>query len=123
NEMAGLRVEPCRGLVQEQQVRLVDQRACDGQAALHTTAELVDLVLRALMQLDELEQLVRPSSRLVPGEVEKPPIHLEVLADRQLEVERVLLRHDSQSGPDLRSVRRWVQAEYGQAARRHRRYA
>ena len=68
-QVARLRVEARRRLVEQQERGLVDQRAGDGQASLHPARQRLDLVVRALGQLGELEQLVgaRPTSaRLSP---------------------------------------------------------
>ena len=43
---------------------------------------------------------------------------IEVLLDRQLVVELVGLRHDAEPGADLLAVRRRVEAEHAQRARR-----
>ena len=47
-EVAGLRVEPGRRLVEEQDGRLVDERAGDRQASLHAARQRLDLVVGAL---------------------------------------------------------------------------
>ena len=58
NQAAGLRVETGRRLVEQQQPRIVDQRSGDGQPRLHPARQRLDLVVGALGQLGELEQLV-----------------------------------------------------------------
>ena len=70
-EVARLRVEARRRLVEEQQVRLVDQRPRDRQAPLHAARQRLHLVLRALGELDELEQLVGAAARTPPAEMPK----------------------------------------------------
>ncbi len=45
-DVAGLRVEAGGRLVEQQDARVVDQRACDREAALHAAGEVVDLGLR-----------------------------------------------------------------------------
>ena len=65
-QVAGLRVQAGRRLVQEQQVRLVDQRPGDHQAPLHPARERLDTILGPLGQLHEIEQLDRPAPRLLP---------------------------------------------------------
>ena len=65
-QVAGLRIEAGRRLVEEEQVRLVDQRPGDRQAPLHPAGQRLDLVARALGQLGELEELVGAPSALGP---------------------------------------------------------
>ena len=66
-QVAGLRVEAGRRLVEEQHVGLVDQRAGDRQAPLHAARQRLDLVVGALGQLGELEQLVGAAARPRPA--------------------------------------------------------
>ena len=55
-------------------------------------------------ELGELEQLVGAAADLGAAEPEVAPVDHQVLADRQFQVERVLLGHDAEAGPDLRAV-------------------
>ena len=61
-QVAGLGVEPGRGLV-EQQVRVVDQRSGDGEPPLHAARQRLDLVVGPLGQLGEVKQPRRPLAR------------------------------------------------------------
>ena len=121
--MPGLGVEPRRRLVEQHQLRPVDERAGDGQTAPHPTRQQVDPVVPTIGQLDELEQLVGPLADDVPRQVEVPPVDEDVVAHRQLEVERVLLRHDAETGSDARAVGRRIHAQHAELAVRDRRDA
>ena len=55
---------------------------------------------------------------LGPRQPEVPPVDEQVLADRQLGVERVLLGHDAEARADLRALRRRVHAQDLQRRRR-----
>ena len=70
-----LRVQGRRGLVEEQQLRLGQQRPRQGQALLHPLAQPPDLVPGALVQLQQFQiaiNLLPRIQRLVePGEVEQ----------------------------------------------------
>ena len=60
--------------------------------------------LGALGELGELEQLVGARRALRARQPEVAAVDQQVLADGQLGVERVLLRHDAEPRPDLRAV-------------------
>ena len=57
-----------------------------------------------LGQLGELEELVGPAGDLDAVEPEVAAVDHQVLADGQLDVERVLLRHDPEARADPRAV-------------------
>ena len=111
-----LRVEAGRRLVQDDQLRLVDERAGDRQAPLHAAGQRLDLVLGALVELDELEQLVGALAGDVAGDVEVARVHLEVLAHRQLGVEVVDLRHHAQLRLDLARLGARIHADHAELA-------
>ncbi len=115
-QVARLRVEPRGGLVEDHQVRLVDERARDGEAALHAAGERLYLVLGALVQLHELEQLVRSLARRGPGDVEVSGVHLQVLAHGELGVEVVDLRHHAEARLDLACLRARIHADDAERA-------
>src|SRR5207342_2105098 len=95
----------------------------DREAALHPSRERLHLVTGALGQLDEVQQLVDPRLQLAPGEPEVAAVDEHVFADRELEVERVLLRDDAEPRPDLRPLGRRILAEDPQRPARDRRDA
>src|SRR6266545_2036618 len=64
-----------------------------------------------LVELDELEQFVGALAELRPRQPEVAAVDDDVLADRQLEVERVLLRDDAEARADLRAVGHGIEAE------------
>ena len=65
--MAGLRIEAGGRLVEEQQVRLVDQRAGDRQAPLHPARQRLDLVVGALGRAGRTRAARRRGARLRRG--------------------------------------------------------
>ena len=105
-QVTRLRVEAGRRLVEEEQGRLVDQRPGDRQPPLHPARQRLDLVVLALGQLGELQQLVRAPVALGPRQAEVAPVEDEVLADGQLGVEAVLLGDDADPRADPRPVGR-----------------
>ena len=116
DHMPRLRVESGRRLVEQQDVGLVDQCAGDGEASLHAAGQVVDTALRAIAQLDELEQLGGAPTRLGARQVEVAAIDDEVVEHRELEVEGVLLGYDAQPGPDRGTIGRRVAAEHTKVA-------
>ena len=115
-EMPCLGVEPGGRLVEQQQVGLVDEPPGDDQASLHAPREWLDLVAGALRELDEVEQLPGARPRLRVRQVEVAPVDEQVLLDRELHVQAVLLGHDTEAGADRGAVRGRIQAEHPQRA-------
>ena len=68
--------------------------------------ERVDHVVGALGELHEVEQLVGPLAMTLARQAEVAAVDEQVLADGQLGVEGVLLRHDAEPGPDRGAVAR-----------------
>ena len=90
-----LRVDPHRRLVEVQHLGLVQQRDADVDAPLHAAAELVDAVLLAVDEGDELQHLVDPLLERVAREpVHAAPEH-EVLARAHVRVQGDVLRDDA----------------------------
>ncbi|EMY33032.1 phenol hydroxylase [Arthrobacter crystallopoietes BAB-32] len=112
-----LRVQAGGGLVQQQDLRLVDQRAGDGQPALHAAGERVHAGLGLVGELGELQQLVRLRPQVAVGQAEVAAVDDQVVADPDLVVEVVLLRHHAQVRPDLGAVAVRIQPHDGQLAR------
>ena len=123
HHVPGLRVKPGGGLVEDQDLRLVDERAGDRQAALQAAGQRVDLVPGPVRELDEIEQRVGPLPDEPAGQAEVPAVDEQVLADGQLDVEGVLLRDHAEPGPDRGPVADRVAAEDGQLAAGRRRDA
>ncbi len=68
HQVASLRIETGGGLVEDHQLRLVDQRAGDGEPSLHPPGQRLHLVGAALGELDEGEQARRSARRITfPG--------------------------------------------------------
>ena len=123
HDVTRLRIEPGRGLVEQQHVRVVHERAGDRQPALHAARKRLDFARSALVQLDELEQPVGACSYLAARQSEVAAVDDQVLAHRQLVVERVLLWNDAQAAANLRAVGDGVQVENAERPRGRRRDA
>ena len=72
--MPGLRVEARGRLVEEQDLRLVDQRAGDRQPALHAAGQRLDEAVGTVGEVRELEQLVGPLADHGAREPEVAPV-------------------------------------------------
>src|SRR5664279_1778888 len=112
--MSRLWVEAGSWFVEQQQFRVVDQRPGDGQTPLHPAGQRVDLRVRFVGQLRELDQLLRPPSAFGPGNPEIAPVDDEVLPDGQLQVQVVLLGYHPEPTADPDAVEFRIQAEDGQ---------
>ena len=111
DDVARLRVQPGRRLVQQKHLRVVDERPGDRQPALHPARERLHAILGAIGELDELEQLVGPLAQHRAGKPEVAPVDDDVLAHGQLHVERVLLGNDSEPSTDRDAVSSRVEPE------------
>ena len=122
-QVARLRVEAGRRLVEQEHVGRVDQPASDREPSLHAARERVDLGVAPVAQLHEVEQLGGPLADERSRQVEVAAVDHHVVPHRQLGVEVVLLRHDAEARADLRAVGRGVHAEHAEFAARPRRHA
>ena len=93
--MARLWIEPRGGFVHEEQVGIVDERARERQATLHSAGERLDSRFGARGQAREIEQLgnARPDGALREAEV--AAVDEQVFADGEIGIEVVHLRHHS----------------------------
>src|SRR5579875_33443 len=57
------RVETARRLIQEENARIVDQRAGDQKTLLHTAGVILELPIRRAGEVDALQQLIDPRKR------------------------------------------------------------
>ena len=116
--MPCLRVEAGRGLVEQQDLGLIDQRARDREPPAHAAGERLDLGIRLLLELREGEQACDALADEVLRKPEVAAVDEEVLANGQLTVEAVILRNDADPRPDLGPVVRGIHAEHAEPCRR-----
>jgi hypothetical protein len=112
-----------RPLVEQEDVRVVDERARDRQSPLHAPGERLDHAVAALGQLHELEQLLRLRARGCARQAVVARVHEEVLARCQLHVERVRLRYDTQARANRGTVAHRILVEDTQRPPARRRHA
>src|SRR5262249_12127700 len=100
DEVARLRIEPRGGLVHEDQVGIVDERAGERESALHASRERLDRRRGPRREARELEQARDARAYLALGDPEIAAVDEEVLSDGEIRVEVVHLWHhaDADSG-------------------------
>ena len=103
DQVAGLRIEAGRRLVEHQQPRPVEERPREDQPPLHPPGQLADLRPRLLLQsCTKLQQLVRRGAcASAAGDAEVAGVDEEVLLDGEVRVEVVLLGADPDPGLHL----------------------
>ncbi len=99
---AGQRVHPGRGLVQDQELRIVDQRAAQAQLLLHAAGQLAGRTVQEREQPRRACQVLDPREILALPLAEQPAEEGQVLRDRQgrIEVLAEPLRHVGDVGAD-----------------------
>ena len=100
------RVDAGGGLVEDQQVRIVDERAAQPQLLLHAAGELSGRAVGEGGKARGLEQLADAALALGPGMAEEAAEELDVLEDRQrrVEVAAEALRHVGDGRAGLAAV-------------------
>src|SRR5215218_6484509 len=120
HEMPRLRVEARGGLVEHDDLRIVDEGPRDQEPALHPTGELLHPGIYLVGELHEVEERVRPLQDRLPGEIVVPAVDEQVFAYLELVVEVVLLRDDPDAALYLALVAVHVEAGHRElAARRY----
>ncbi len=87
------RVDPGGGLVEEQQVGIVDEGRGQLQASLHATRQAAGTAAADVPQVHELEDLAGATVTGAPQDAEQRRDEIDVLARRQVGIQRELLRH------------------------------
>ena len=90
-QLAALGVEVGVGLVEQQQLRLVQDAAADRQPLAHPGRELGDALVGAALHPDRLEQLVDPRLRAPPSSPVQAGVEAQVLAAAEVAVEQRLV--------------------------------
>jgi hypothetical protein len=93
-------------LVEHQHVGIVDERLRERQAPPHAAGQLADARVRLVLQLREFEQRRHECARGRRGDPEIAAEHEQVLADREVRIEIVELRHDADAPARMAGARR-----------------
>ena len=111
----GLGVKAGGRLVQEDQLRIADQRQGQVQATPLPARQLLGALVALLGELDKLEDLVhRALARVVAAE------HLDQFIDRQVGLHAALLQHDADLFAEVSGARGRVDAQDARLPRRAR---
>ena len=95
----GERVEPGERLVEDEQLRLVQQRGRELRALLVAVRELLDLRIGAIGEAEPLEPVRRRRARRARAQPVQTAEVGELLADRHPRIEAALLRHVAEPQP------------------------
>ena len=119
-----LDVEAQGGLVQEEQLRVVDEAAGELEPPPHPPRVGLHLAVRRVLELDELQELLGVRLRVAPRQAVEVCAEQDVLVTGHVLVRGVLLRDDAHVPPDVGRLRADVEtADRGLAGGRphHRR--
>ena len=96
-----LRVEADSRLVEEQNVRRVQQTSGDLEPPLHTAGKCADQAVLAVPQADHIEHLAHPGCDGGGWDGIESGMEPEVLFGREVSVEGGVLEHEPDHAPDL----------------------
>ena len=109
HQVARLRVQARGGLVQHQQLRLVDEGARQAQAPFHAARQLARFGFGLVAERTKLQQLRNAFADHGIGDAEVAAKHQQVFFCREVRVQRVHLRDHAQAGLDGQGVSRHLQ--------------
>jgi len=96
--VAGLGIKPRGGLIEDQQLRVVDEGTGQNQPTYHAARELSDLTLPAVLEGHKFQESLRSLPRLSFGDIEIAGEELQVLRHGEVWVQVVLLLADADAG-------------------------
>ena len=97
-KVAAFHVQAHRGLVQQKERGVVQQRAGQFHTAFLAAGECADAFGAAAQQIDAGEFFFDPYSGFGARHAVEGRVVIEILFDREIEIERGLLEHDAQCG-------------------------
>ncbi len=98
------RIEARRGLVEDEQGRVVDEGVGQAQPLPHAARHRLDVSVALVGQADDLEQLVDHGRPTVGGDAVAAGEEVEVLPHAQVVVDAVEVRHVADAPPHLERV-------------------
>ena len=110
------RVEPGRRLVEEEQARLPDQRRREVEPPAHAARVGLRHAVGRVVEREPLEQLVGAPARLRARQLVEATEHPEVLAPREVLVDRGVLAREADQLADRLRVARDVEPADARAA-------
>ena len=116
---ASARVQAGGRLVEEQDLRVVDQGVRQAQPLLHAARERLDVVVAAIGEVDELQEVADRPASLRGRQAVAASEEVQVLPDLHVVVDPEHVRHEPEDAPDLVGVPRHGPAgDLGDARRR-----
>src|SRR5208282_1840015 len=112
------KLPPCRGVetgagfIEQQQLRLVQERLCQLDAALQSAGERFDQVIRARRKTEPLQRLGGTRAQFAAVDSVQMAVMGQVLRDSQLAVQARMLKDDTELASDRHGVGREVVAEH-----------
>src|SRR5690606_20569744 len=102
------RIDARRRLVEDQEVRIVDQRAAQAQLLLHAARELAGRAIRERVEAGRGKQLADAALAFLAGMAEETSEEVDVLENRKrrIEVPAKALRHVGDARTDLAALAR-----------------
>jgi hypothetical protein len=112
DEVPRLRVEAGRGLVEKDEIGIVDERARERQPPLHAARQRLDAGRGARAEARELEQGGNARADFGLAQSEVAAVHQQVLFHGEVGIKIVRLRHDADAAPRFPGLRRNRQPEH-----------
>ena len=103
---AGARVEAGCRLIEEQDLRIVDQGVRQAQPLLHPAREGLDVVVAAVGEVDQLQEVADRPPSLRRRQPVAAPEEVQVLPDLHVVVDPEHVRHEPEDASDLVGVPR-----------------
>ncbi len=100
HQVPRLRVQPGRGFVEQQQARVVDERARQAQAPLHAARQFTGLAAGLVRQRGKFQQRRHAGAHLRRLHAEIAAIDLQVFRAAEIRVQRVELADHAETGLD-----------------------
>ncbi len=101
---AGFRVETGGGLVHDQNLRVVQQRAAEAEALGHAFGELVGKPLGERDEVGEIHHLLDALAALLALVSERAGVEIQILQHRHVLVVAEMVGHPTDESPHLRRV-------------------
>ena len=114
--MTRLRIKTSSWLIEHQDLWLADQRACNCEAALHSTTQSINLDGALICELSKFEKLFNLWLNELLGESKVATIYIEVLFHREGSIQVICLRDNAEVGLNLRSKLLRILAQDGDLA-------
>src|SRR5680860_1312192 len=106
-------IQPCIGLIQEQDVRIMEKSSSDRQPLLHASGICRDQVLLAILQTHLNQQVTNPGVQVLQSI--HAPIEPEILHRAEVGVEKGVVRNDANTASQSGGVRIHIHTAYPHA--------